>query len=87
MKSRTSKLDIQSNSLTGKEDMSLLFFEFESFGFPALKDPVSVENDNGPPKIDSLFGSGKGSVKLIFEHETKEKTKKIDKNRIITNSL
>tara|TARA_B100000902_G_scaffold313766_1_gene304292 strand:- start:337 stop:573 length:237 start_codon:yes stop_codon:yes gene_type:complete len=71
----------------GREDKLDLLLEFERNCFPALKEPVSVENFNGPPKIDSLFGSGKGSVKLIFEHETNKKTKKTYKNRNITNSL
>ena len=44
---------------------------------PVLKDPVSVENFKGPPKIDCLSGSDVGSVKFTFEHDIKNVINKI----------
>tara|TARA_E500000178_G_scaffold323031_1_gene348252 strand:+ start:741 stop:1022 length:282 start_codon:yes stop_codon:yes gene_type:complete len=86
MNSNVSKLDLHNNSFIGKDDRLLSLFKFDKFEdpiLPVLNEPVSVEKVNGPPKIDSLFGSGKGSDNLILEHEIKDKIIIIYKNRII----
>ena len=88
IKSRTSRVAFQSNSLTGKEVVKPLFFlklynQVLSL-LPVENAPVSVEKVNGPPKIDCLSGSGLGLVKLTPEQDDKEKTKTtIDKKRIM----
>ena len=84
IKSSVSNVDIHSNSLIGNEE--LLLVPLDRFLIPTtseLKLPVSVENFNGPPKIDCLLGSGIGSVKFIFEQEIRLNANIIYKNRII----
>jgi hypothetical protein len=81
-----SNVDFHNNALIGKEDNwdSLLKFDKPVTAFsPVEKEPDSVEKDNGPPKIDCLLGSGRGSDSLTLEHETKDKIIITYKKRII----
>ena len=81
-----SKLDLHNNSLIGKEWIWVLFSELDISERelpPVLNEPVSVENFNGPPNIDSLLGSGEGSISLTSEHEIKDNVIIIKTNRLI----
>ena len=65
-----SNVDFHNNSFTGIDDkFPASLYRLLMPISPALKEPVSVENFNGPPNIVSLSGSGAGSVKFIFEHD------------------
>ena len=79
-----SNVDFHNNSFTGIDDKFPVSLDrFLIPISPALNEPVSVENFNGPPNIVSLLGSGTGSVKFIFEHYDKLKSNIIYKNLTI----
>jgi hypothetical protein len=81
-----SNVDLHNNSFIGKEDNVDLFPVFEKLDnppSPVPNEPVSVEKVNGPPKIDCLLGSGRGSDNFTLEHETKDKIIITYRKRII----
>jgi hypothetical protein len=72
--------------LIGKEDNWDSLLKFDKPGIapsPLEKEPVLVEKVNGPPKIDCLSGSDKGSDSFTLEHETKDKIIITYRKRII----